>query len=147
MVDETAYRETLQEVNDLPCVFTKALFFGCCECHVAHRIYLAEREIILCNQWVNYQSCKSFWETLKEKCKFIQPVGVLLTHSKAMRMQCGSIQSLQLEIFPEINQKPNIAHILETALKSYQTIENLPYQTMVRTITHFPFRSRRRNHS
>jgi hypothetical protein len=42
MVDETAYRETLQEVNDLPCIFTKALFFGCCECQAARCLHLAE---------------------------------------------------------------------------------------------------------
>lgn len=145
MVDETAYRETLQEVNDLPCIFSKALFFGCCDCQVARRLHLAEREIILCNQWVNYQHCKIFWDILKEKCLFIQPVGKNLTHAKAMKMQCGSLQSLQVEITPEISQKPNIAQLLTQALEIYQNLENLPYQTMVRTITHFPFRSRRRN--
>jgi len=145
MVDETLYRETLQEVNDLPCVFSKALFFGCCDCQVARRLYLAEREIIICNQWVDHQRCALIWKILQEKCLFIQPVGKLLTHSKAMKMQCGSMQSLHVEIMPEINQKPNIAQLLVKALEIYQNMENLPYQSIVRTITHFPFRSRRRN--
>lgn len=144
MVDETLYREIVLELNDLPCVFSKALFFGCCDCQVARRLYLAEREIILCNQWVDYQKCTLFWKTLQEKYKFIQPVGALLTHAKAMKMQCGSMQSLQVEIMPEINQKPNIAQLLIQALEIYQNIENLPYQSIVRTITHFPFRSRRK---
>ena len=147
MVDETLYRETVLEVNDLPCIFSKALFFGCANCECAQRKNIAEREIIECNQWVKYQQCTLFWKTLQEKCLFIQPVGKLLTHSKAMKMQCGSMQSLQLEITLEITQKPNVAQLLEKTLEIYQNIENLPYQTMVRTITHFPFRSRRRNQS
>lgn len=147
MVDETVYRETLREVHDLPCIFTKALFFGCCDCQLSRRLQLAEREIIICNQLVNYQVCESFWALLKEKCFFIQPAGKILTHAKAMKMQCGSLQSLQFEIHPQVTQKPNIAPLLAQALENYQSLENLPYQTMVHTISHFPFRSRRRNQS
>jgi hypothetical protein len=64
-----------------------------------------------------------------------------------MKMQCGSMQSLQLEIMLETNQKPNITQLLQQALEIYRNIENLPYQSMVRTIVHLLFRSRRRNHS
>jgi len=143
MVDEYAYRETMQELPDLPCIFARAIFFGCSICHHSHRINLAEREIIFCNQPLAHQTCRLFWETLQEKCLFVQPVGKLLTHAKAMKMQCGAMQSLGLELTPETPQQPNIALLLEKALETYQNIENLPFQTIIRNITHYPFRQHR----
>ena len=152
-MDEDEYRITYSSVITLKCVYEKAINSRQTTCSQANKIRLADREAVACRTKAACQLCTSFLEALRSKALFalkLQDHSGPLPHAKEIKVQMGSIIGLALDSGVEIvkGQKiENIHALLETSLHKYTTLENLPYETLMRSIVNYDGRPKRKSRS
>jgi len=146
-MDENNYRDTYREINDLPCVYEKAILQRCCGCSLARHFNLAERIGVACTSNNAQNRCKKFLSILQQKSVFAlqtpeQAQGEL-PHAKKIKIQCGGaigLKSLENVQAGELD----INTLLDRACELYGDIESLPYEELVRSVVHFEGRKRRK---
>ncbi len=142
-MDEDQYRETYQHVNELPCVFERAILRLCGTCENAQRLNIAEREAVKCLSENSHKDCKEFLAVVHEKSAFAigeQNPAEKLPFGKEIKIQCGSIAGLK-SLLDKDGADLEIHALIQTATADSGGINNLPYENIVREVS--AFKSRR----
>lgn len=151
MVEENEYRSTYNAVNQRRCNFEKAVLSRRCDCICATRFYLADREGIACESPSGQDRCKRFLQLLRENARFVLKLTEIskeLPHAKEIKVQHGGLLGLQRILHPDFSsydQVDNIAGLTSLGEKQFGSLEQLPYQEILKSIA--SFRGRRRPRS
>jgi hypothetical protein len=138
-MEEDAYRSTYRQFNQTRCAFEKAILTRRCNCVHAHKFCLAEREGIACQANPNQQRCLQFLELARQKARFVLQLtrsDEPLPHAKEIRVQLGSLSGLaqSLEIPLKDNEIGNIDTLLSMAEQNFTSLNNLPFDSLIRAI-------------
>ena len=147
MVEENEYRSTYDSVNKRRCVFEKAILSRRCACVCSTRFYLADREGISCNSAGTHERCRRFIALLRENAKFALKITSLdgeLPHAKEIKVQNGGLLGLQRVLRPElsIDNVADVAGLTALGERTYGSLEQFPYQEIVKSIVKFEGRKR-----
>ena len=150
MVEEDEYRSTYQNINQRRCVFEKAILTRRCCCLCSARFYLADREGIACDSTGAHNRCRHFITQLRENARFVLKITALegeLPHAKEIKVQNGGLLGLQLVLHPDLsgNKVIDVAGLTALGEQTYGSLEQIPYQEIVKSIAHFEGRRRRRS--
>lgn len=147
-MEENEYRSLYHEINELRCVFEKAILRQCCQCSVARHFNLAERIGVACTQTAAQQLCTDFLKTMHTKSAFAvhaEPGDAPLPHAREIKIQCGSIIGLQQELLHTDDAGTRDIHaLLSQALEQYDAIEALPYEQVIRGVANYEGRRRKK---
>ncbi|MBN4080248.1 hypothetical protein JYT31_01150 [Beggiatoa alba] len=150
-MDENEYRSAYSRIISVKCVYEKAINSRQTSCEQSNKIRLADREAVACRSKEACNLCTSFLEILRTKSLFalkLQDHSGPLPHAKEIKVQMGSIIGLALDNAIEIikGQKiENIYRLLSTSLSKYKTLENLPYENLIRSIVNYDGRPKRKS--
>ena len=150
MVDEDQYRSTYDTVNKRRCVFEKAVLTRRCHCSCSARLYLADREGIACRAEQANARCKLLLKLLRDNARFALKLtgsGDELPHAKEIKVQNGGLLGLQQLLQPEAPQDSvvDIAALTVRGVEVFGSIQQFPYQEIVKSITRFEGRRRPRS--
>jgi len=149
LIDEARYRDTYRSVNERPCPFEKAVLTNRCGCELSQRILLAEREAASCAHVDARDRCVELLGLLRDKARFALKetrIGAPLPHGKEIKVQVGGMLGLQ-ELVGIAAQGAttvnNVSAVLDAALNRYGSIQDLPFQDLVRHVLNYEQRRRR----
>lgn len=149
-MEEDEYRSTYREINDRRCIFEKSINSRRSTCEHGRRFNLADREGVACSSDAGNQRCQAFLEIMRKNASFaLQQLHIdgPLPHAKEIKVQTGGLLGLQGVLYPEkadAERVENITAILRDAEERYGNLEQLPYTELVKTITRFEGRNKRR---
>ena len=145
-MDEIEFLKTESNVNDQPCVFSKAILRRCSACSRAQKLFIAEREVVACLSPGSRQRCKELLGLIHHNARFAlhmtQSEGSL-PHGKEIKVQCGGIQGIHNLLHPEHSNTPeddDIQALVSEIIDRYGALESLPYTELARSINHFQSR-------
>lgn len=147
-MEEIEYREVYDRLNPYPCAFEKAILSGRCGCVHCHRIHLAEREGAACLSPQGSVPCAELVKELRQNAKFALRLSHIvgpLSHIKEMKVQCGGLLGLQAALFPELPEDAKVTNIyalVAQAIATFERIDGLPYQKVIKFISHYQVRKR-----
>jgi hypothetical protein len=149
MVDETEFRATLDDLNTLPCPFKKAIFSTVCGCEKSERIYIGDREAMVCSTPLAQRRCVELLERLRSAARFaLQAADVgTLPHAKAIKVETGGLLGLQAALDPQAGANgrvENVHALLDAATARYGSLSALPYGDIIREVARFTPKVRRR---
>jgi hypothetical protein len=148
-MDEKEFKKTYNAVNELRCVFEKAVLTRRYHCEKLQRINIAEREAAGCDDPIAQQECSQLLTLLRKNAAFalkLTHIGGALPHAKEAKVQCGGLSGLQqaAEIPAEGMQVvPNIYQTIHYARERFHSLEELPFHEIVKSITSFEGRRKR----
>jgi len=152
-MEENQYRDTYHSINPLRCVFEKAINTRRCQCSLSHRFCLADREGVSCSVDLAQKRCQTLLQTMRSKAIFVMRLTRIdgaLPHGKEIKVQIGGLLGLQLLLDSEHvseNGISDIHQLLTRAIEKFQSIDSFPYDEIVKQITRFEGRSRRKGSS
>ena len=141
MVDEAAYRNTREQVVNLPCVFQGALLARATVCELAAKQSLAEREVLSCKQPTAHINCETLSGLFHERATFplhLHP-SAPITHAMEMRLQCGGLQGLQKVLTAA---KTDVHQLVCQAQAEQGSLTGLPWAQIVESIVSWQPRKR-----
>ena len=150
-MDETEYRQTYHEVNERRCVFEKAINARRCTCDLSQRFNLADREGVSCTSETGAIRCRQLLDLLRDNARFaLQMTNVPgpLPHAKEVKVQIGGMLGLQKLLRPEMINDDlvhDINGLAEVAIQRFNSLDNLPYSEIVKSVVSFEGRLRRRS--
>jgi hypothetical protein len=148
-MDEHEFHQTLEALNQCPCPFEKAILSGRCACTKCQRLYIAERETAACTLPAAQERCIELLEQLCQNARFALKQTDLsspLSHIKAMKVQCGGLLALQTIFSSEdasVQPIKDIDALVTQAQETFGEFGNLPYQEMVKFISHYQVRRKK----
>ncbi len=149
-MDEDQYRSIYHSVNEHKCVFEKAINTRHCNCSICRRFNLADREGIACTSASRSNHCLTLLQQLRENASFalhITHVDGQLPHANEIKVQAGGLSGLGDVILKEDPTAPDMSDInslLTAAELRFGIIENFPYTDIVKAISRFKGRQRRK---
>ncbi len=148
-MDETEYRSTYHAINELRCVFEKAILSRRCACTRCNRFHLADREGAACQSPGAHQRCHQLLQQLRQKALFALKLTHLegeLPHAKEIKVQTGGLLGLQAALRPEqpAIRVADVDGLLMEALQHYPSLAALPYPRIMQSVVGFEGRKRRR---
>ena len=147
-MDEKEYRSTYQTVNPIRCVFEKAINSRVCNCNKSTRFNLADREGVSCNSEAAQKRCDELLTTLRQNSRFVLQLTLTdnkLPHNAEIKIQNGGIKGIAKLVQSGAVNENNIFELINTAIQQYDSIETLPYQQIVREISTYQSRRRRKS--
>lgn len=142
MVDEDAFKKTLRSNEQLPCPFGKAVLARCCDCAVAGKLSIAERESVHCTRENAHEQCVELFGQLRRNAMFalrlVHP-DVPLTHAGNMKLQCGGLFGLQFAMDGS-RQVSDVSALVAAAIQAYGSLEELPYSQIMQSVSAFRLR-------
>ncbi|MDM8561050.1 hypothetical protein [Candidatus Parabeggiatoa sp. HSG14] len=148
-MDEHEFHQALEALNQCPCPFEKAILSGRCACIKCQHLYIAERETVACTLPKAQDRCIELLKQLYQNARFALKQSDLsspLSHIKAMKMQCGGLLALQTILFSKdasIQPIKDIDALVTKVQEMFGEFEKLPYQEMVKFISHYQVRHRK----
>lgn len=150
-IDESAYRDARKSVNPHPCAFEKALLARCCQCSLAQRMNIAEREAVGCTDPAQRETCLALREQLRQNSAFalgLSHAGEKLPHAKELKVQCGGLKGLQKVLsgsaeVENVGEVSDAGALARLALEQYLTLDQLPYSEIIQAVAAFEIRRRR----
>jgi hypothetical protein len=150
-MDQDAYRKTYTEINERFCVFEKGILSGNCNCRLAKRFCLAEREGVHCGSGPGQETCSTLLGLLQEHSRFalrLDPHETALPHAKALRLQIGGLKGVAQATASRTGETPDeplgdINGLLSQAIALFGELGNLPMQEVIHQIALFKGRVRR----
>jgi len=142
-MDEKEFKKTFRDVNDAPCVFSKAILRRCAGCSRAQKLLLAEREAVACKSPGAHQRCRELLVQLHDKAMFalqLHHPEQILPHGKELKVQCGGLLGLQQSLAtsqPSVTRIEDIHALLDQALAEYGEVDSLPLGEVVKAINAF----------
>ena len=148
MLDENAYRDTYDKVNPLQCVFERAILRRCCDCEHAIRRNIAEREAAGCEDAQAHAQCAELKKTLRHAAAFTLKLthpDEPLPHGKQLKLQCGGLLGIaRLAGAETADVVADIHGAVSAAVKTYGSLERLPYQEIIQYIRAYQPRQHRK---
>ncbi len=151
-MDQDEFRSTYHQYNENNCVFEKSILTNECNCTKVERFCIAEREGAHCQQRSAREQCEVFLEALRKETRFALKTTEekgMLPHGKAIKIQVGGLRGVHAALAPEDDVPKTIADIhalLNRAITTFNSIEGLPFSTIMQHISAYKIkvRSRRR---
>ena len=107
--------------------------------------YVAEREMVSCDDEAARVRCSELLDSLRKNSAFalkLTHITPPLPHGPEMRVQCGGLQGLQLEV-DGAEQVTDIADLVVAAQQKFGSLENFPYSTIVQSVVSCEVRKKR----
>ena len=148
-MDENEYRDVYHSVNNRRCCFEKAILTRRFGCSRLVKINIADREAAGCESDEALQQCRALKDQLRIKAAFALKISAgngPLPHAKEIKAQCGGLTGLYLTLHPDeenITGVKDIHSTIEAAMQQYSTLDQLPFDTIIKTISHFKGRPKR----
>lgn len=143
-MDEIAFRNIRGEINQLPCVFERALLARHAVCGLAETHQLAERECIACTLPAAQEACTRLAQLLREKSSFalhlVAPQRIL-PHAMVMKIQCGGLDGLR-DLLDAAALVPNVRRLVCLAEERYGDLGELPFSEVVQGVAAWKARRR-----
>lgn len=158
-MEENEYRQTYESTIPQRCVFEKGILARKCNCSLARRCNLAEREAVACESGPSQNRCAQWLEQLREKAAFALQLPEMegafspgpvprspLPHNKEMKIQIGGLLGLA-QALSEDGQEAvkNVNELLDRAMANWGDWAQVPFQQIVRAVSHYQGRARRRS--
>jgi len=148
-MDQDAFRQTYREVNERYCAFEKSVLTNRCDCSMAERFCIAEREGVHCRSEQGQQRCLNALALLREHAQFAlrtREDKAILPHGKAMRIQVGGMRGIRALIEPDAEDPkaiPDVDALLARVEAAYGDLQSLPYSEIMPHIAAYEGRPRR----
>lgn len=148
-MDENEYRQVYDSVNDVRCVFEKAMLTRRFGCENLIKYNIAEREAAGCASATCQKECDQFLTLLRRNASFVLKLtstGGPLPHAKELKAQCGGITGLQMLLYPDSNENEKIGNIyglIREAKKNFNDLDQVPFQDINKWIAAFVGRKKR----
>src|SRR3990172_800652 len=142
-MEENEYKNTYNAINQLRCIFEKAILSRSCDCALSTRFCLADREGVSCNSARAQDTCHSLLKRLRENALFALKITHLngpLPHAKEIRVQRGGVLGLLRTLHPElaaVTEVENIRAVVLETLDRYGSLDELPYPEIVKAVVSF----------
>lgn len=143
-MDETSYRIARNQLNQLPCVFERALLIQAAVCEAAQRLSLAEREVVACRAPLVRAACGQLLTLLRANSAFalkVKDAQRVLPHAMMMKVQCGGLIGLRDLLDPEA-AAPDVLQLVRLAQAEYGGFDALPFSRIVQGVAHWQGRKR-----
>lgn len=147
-MDEQAFKNTYLAVNPLACPFEKAILICQCACRESRRVNIAERVAVSCVDNRAQDDCTRLLGLLRHNAAFalkLTHADTALPHAKHVKAQCGGLIGLHGVLHPESAAEPQIEDVRGLVLEAqarFGSLEDLPYNEIVRGIAGFQVRRR-----
>lgn len=150
MVEEDQYRSTYDSVNQRRCIFEKSVLTRRCHCRCSARFYLADREGIACSAEPANVRCKQLLLLMRENARFaLKLTGTedQLPHAKEIKVQNGGLLGLQAILQPDSPHDTvvDISALTTQGIEAFGSIQQFPFQEIIKSITRFEGRRRPRS--
>ncbi|EXJ16775.1 hypothetical protein [Imhoffiella purpurea] len=149
-MDDDAFRDTYDAVNQRVCPFEKTLLTRQAGCTLAERFCIAEREGVQCGSEAAQGACSELLELLHRQALFLTrstaPQGAR-PHALAMRVQVGGLRGIQSVLEPDRADPGPVEDIsaLVAAVRSrFGSPDRLPFSVIMRHIAAYRGRTRPR---
>ena len=140
-MEENEYKSTYSKIANIRCEFEKALTNNKAKCPYSRHFCLADREDYACKSRELSGKCRELLEMLRENSRFIlkmQKTSNKLPHNMEIRVQVGGLSGIQTLFNPEQQGKiENIFALVERAETEYGSLEKLPYDRIVQSISSY----------
>ena len=167
-MDEDQYRTTYKDMNPTRCYFEKLLLLHYGHCEQAKKLLLAEREAFACNDATAQQQCRRLIERLRSNARFslqLTQVNEPLPHAKEIKVQVGGLFGLQQLLAEKYLTQTELLHdndikfgehsnthapieniflLIKKTLQEYQSLDDIPYNEVVKSIINFKIPERKR---
>jgi hypothetical protein len=149
-MDQDTFRRTYREMNERICAYEKCILSRHCGCSQSKKLCIAEREGIHCLSDEALQQCHELLETLRQQARFALKSNDkrgALPHGKAMRLQVGGLRGLFSALHPKHpipEPIDDVFALIKQATKTYGSLDNLPYQTLIQQVS--AYKGRQRGH-
>jgi hypothetical protein len=144
-VDEIAFMHALGSINPLPCAFGKVILSRHCACSKVNKRYAAEREMVACTVDAEREQCHELLDLLRQNSAFalkLTHITPPLPHGPEMRVQCGGLQGLQMEV-DATEEVIDISALVEAARLKFGGLEQLPYSKIIQSVVSCEIRKKR----
>lgn len=153
-MDEQQYKSIYKELNPNRCIFEKAVTNQRCECEMKRRFVIANRECIACESETALNTCTSALDSIRNNARFTLKVVTVngpMPHNKELQVQAGGMLALQNIVtdsaeLADSNNKVvhNVYQVLNLALQKFGSLDQLPYNEIVKSIVKYESRPKRR---
>lgn len=144
-MDEIAFMQALGAINPKPCAFGKVILSRHCACSKVIKRYAAEREMIACSVDESREQCGELLDLLRQNSMFalkLTHITPPLPHGPEMRVQCGGLQGLQLEV-DDTEEVLDVSALVAAARLKFGSLENIPYSKIVQSVVTCEVRKKR----
>ena len=131
------------------CPFEKAILSTQCGCEKSTPFSVAEQMGVACTSDIARNNCQTLLALMRERARFalkVTDMSESLPFGKEMRIMIGGLLGLQRLLFPEDspgqNKVENIYALVNRAQACHGSLQSLPYQEIVKSITHYQGRRR-----
>ena len=167
-MDESAFRSARVTLAPQPCAFQNAMLAGVCDCPLAARRNIAERESVACAAPAAREQCAQLCALLRQNSAFalkLAQVDGPLPHSKEMKVECGGLLGVQRAIAATVpaadeapaagtpgqstvaaGERPSLADVhrlVQACSRKFGGFAKLPYSIIVQSVVAFQIRRRR----
>jgi len=147
-MDEDSYRQAYERINTAPCAFEKGILSLKCKCSYQHMFRLADRHGVGCTDAVKQQQCVVFLNHLRKQTRFIFKINIdgPLPHNKEIKVQNGGMLGVQQLLLGDFEKQEveDIAGLMEQSINLYGSIEDIPYNLIMPSVTNFQTRPKRK---
>ena len=147
-MEESEYKSTYNQIARNRCEFEKALTNNKARCGHARHFWLADREGYACRAPESSAKCREILDNLRENARFalkLQQARDRLPHNMEIRVQAGGLQGIQsLVDGGDQNRIEDIQDLLERAEAEFGSLDALPYTRIVKAISAYQGRERRK---
>jgi hypothetical protein len=149
-MDNEIFRRTYHSINERFCPYEKSILTNNCDCSLARRFCIAEREGVHCSSDAAQAQCIQVLELMRRQARFALKATderAALPHAKAMRVQVGGLRGLKAAIAPKEPVPTHIEDIhalIEAARERFGDIANLPFQPIIQQVAAYAARRRSR---
>ena len=147
-MDQDAFRQTYQQVNERYCAYEKAILTHQCNCSQARKLNIAEREATHCANDNAQVLCIQYLDALKKQARFALKLTTstgVLPHGKAIKIQVGGLRGLQQVLHSELEPTApikDVSALIADAISTYAEIENLPFSRIMQQVAAYQGRKR-----
>lgn len=127
-----------------PCPFMQPILARCCNCRLAVRCCVSERDSVVCVSASARRTCASLRELLVRNARFALKLGAgqPLTHAKTMQALGGGLVGLR-RLIHGMDEIGDVHGLVHAALHRFGTLDRLPYSQVMPAMVGFAWRQRR----
>ena len=149
-MDENEYKQVYNSINELRCMFEKALCSQQCRCSQSHMFRLADRHGAACQSASAQQQCTILLDKLRKQTRFVFKINDIdgpLPHNKEIRVQNGGLMGLMKLVTGDdtIDAIEDVHLVITDAIEKYGSIEEVPYNLVMQSVMAYKARPKRRS--